>query len=290
MSRQWSPSTHDIPSQHHISAVPFFPQTEYQCGPASLAMTLVWSGVAIDSDQLSGAVYTPSLKGSLQPAMIGAARRHGRVAFVITGPGELLAEVAAGHPVIVLQNLGLSWAPVWHYAVVIGFDTDLDVVRLHSGDVQGKEISRRVFDNTWSRGGYWGLITLPPDRLPATAIETRYTEAVLGLEKAKKWPQAIKGYQTVLKEWPDNFSARLGIGNAYYAMGDLPAAEQAFREATSRFPTEGAAFNNLAHVLWEQGKKEAALMAAEQAVSIGGGMLDVFQQTLEDIQSSLAEP
>ena len=290
LSRQWSPSTNDIPNQHHISSVPFFPQTDYQCGPASLAMTLVWSGVVTDSERLSGAVYTPSLKGSLQPAMIGAARRHGRVAFVITSPGELLAEVAAGNPVIVLQNLGLSWAPVWHYAVVTGFDTDLDVVRLHSGEVKGKEISMRVFDNTWSRGGYWGLITLAPDRLPATAIETRYTEAVLGLEKAKKWPEAIQGYQTVLNKWPDNFPALMGIGNAYYAMGDLPAAEKAFTEATAQFSSEGAAFNNLAQVLLEQGKKEAALTAAEQAVSMGGPMSGVFQETLDDIKSSLTEP
>jgi peptidase C39-like protein/tetratricopeptide repeat protein len=290
MSRQWSPSFNDIPSQHHISSVPFFPQTDYQCGPASLAMTLVWSGVVTDSDQLSGAVYTPSLKGSLQPAMIGAARRHGRVAYVITSPGELLAEVAAGHPVIVLQNLGLSWAPVWHYAVVTGFDTDSNVVRLHSGEVQGKEISMRVFDNTWSRGDYWGLITLPPDRLPATAIETRFAEAVLGLEKAKRWPEAVQGYQTVLNKWPDNFPARMGVGNAYYAMGDLPAAEKAFTEATAQFSSEGAAFNNLAQVLLEQGKKEAALIAAEKAVSLGGPMSDVFQETLEDIKLSLTEP
>ena len=290
MSRQWSPSTNDIPNQHHISSVPFFPQTDYQCGPASLAMTLVWSGVVTDSDKLSGAVYTPSLKGSLQPAMIGAARRHGRVAFVITSPGELLAEVAAGNPVIVLQNLGLSWAPVWHYAVVTGFDTESDVVRLHSGEVKGKEISMRVFDNTWSRSSYWGLLTLPPDRLPATAAKTDYTEAVLGLEKARKWPEAVAGYRTALKKWPDNLPAHMGIGNAYYAMGDLVAAEQSFAEAARQFPTQGVAFNNLAQVLFEQGKKEAALTAAEKAVSIGGPMSPIFQGTLEDIKSSLTEP
>jgi hypothetical protein len=54
--------------------------------------------------------------------MIGAARRHGRLAYLITGPDSMFEEVAAGHPVIVLQNLGLSWYPVWHYAVVVGYD------------------------------------------------------------------------------------------------------------------------------------------------------------------------
>jgi len=290
LSRQWSPPFNGMPVQHQISSVPFFPQKDYQCGPASLAMALVWSGVFTDPEKLAGSVYTPSLKGSLQPAMIGAARRHGRVAYVISSPEELLAEVAAGHPVIVLQNLGLSWAPVWHYAVVIGYDADSSVVTLHSGETRSKETAMRVFDNTWSRSSYWGLLTLPPGRLPATAVETAYTEAVLGLEKAKKWSEAITGYRAALKKWPDNFPARMGIGNAYYAMGDLPAAEQSFAEATRQFPTEGAAFNNLAQVLIEQGKKEAALTAAEKAVNMGGPMSGVFQKTLEEIKSNLNRP
>jgi hypothetical protein len=290
LPRQWSLPFNGIPEQHRISSVPFFPQTEYQCGPASLAMTLVWSGVSTDPEQLAGSVYTPSLKGSLQPAMIGAARRHGRVAYVISSPEELLTEVAAGYPVIVLQNLGLSWVPVWHYAVVVGYDADSGVVTLHSGETNSKEISLRVFDNTWSRSSYWGLLTLPPDRLPATASETGYTEAVLGLEKARRWPEAIKGYRTALKKWPSNLNARMGIGNSYYAMGDLPSAEQSFSEATLQFPTEGAAFNNLAQVLFEQGKKKAALTAAEKAVSMGGPLSGVFQETLQEIRSSLNRP
>ena len=290
LPRQWSLPFNGIPERHRISSVPFFPQTEYQCGPASLAMTLVWSGVSTDPEQLAGSVYTPSLKGSLQPAMIGAARRHGRVAYVISSPEELLTEVAAGYPVIVLQNLGLSWVPVWHYAVVIGYDADSGVVTLHSGETNSKEISLRVFDNTWSRSSYWGLLTLPPDRLPATASETGYTEAVLGLEKARRWPEAIMGYRTALKKWSSNLNARMGIGNSYYAMGDLPSAEQSFSEATLQFPTEGAAFNNLAQVLFEQGKKKAALTAAEKAVSMGGPLSGVFQETLQEIRSSLNRP
>jgi tetratricopeptide (TPR) repeat protein len=151
-------------------------------------------------------------------------------------------------------------------------------------------MAMRVFDNTWSRSSYWGLLTLPPDRLPATATETTYTEAVLGLEKARRWPEAITGYRAALKKWPDNLPARMGIGNAYYAMGDLPASEQSFTEATRQFPSEGAAFNNLAQVLFEQGKKEAALAAAKKAVSMGGHMSGVFQETLEEIKSSLNQP
>jgi len=216
--------------------------------------------------------------------MIGAARRHGRLAYVISSPEELLREVAAGHPVVVLQNLGLAWAPAWHYAVVIGYDLGADTVVLHSGETRCKTAGLRVFDNTWFRSGYWGLLTLPPGRLPATASEIPYLEAVLGLEKAEKWPQAAAGYRAATRKWPRNFSAHMGVGNAHYAMGDLQAAEHAFSKAVAMFPHEGAAFNNLAQVLFEQGKIEAALTAAEQAVRIGGPLSNSFQKTLREIE------
>ncbi len=44
------------------------------------------------------------------------------------------------------------------------------------------------------------------------------------------------------------------------------------------------AFNNLAHVLAEQGKQGAALVAAQRAVDLGGTYLDTFWQTLEEIK------
>ena len=284
LSRQWILPSTDTPRQVAISTVPFFPQTDYQCGPAALAMTLVWSGVSTNPDQLTPIVYTPSIKGSLQPAMIAATRRQARLAYVISSPQEMLQEVAAGHPVIVLQNLGLSWAPVWHYSVVIGYDLDTNSVLLHSGETQNKPTKLRVFNNTWSRSGYWGLLSLPPGRLPVTATEGPYLQAVLGLEKAEKWPQAILGYQAGTRKWPESFAAHMGVGNTHYAMGDLKAAEQAFNTTVARFPHEGAAYNNLAQVLYEQGKIKAALTAAEQAVRLGGPHINSFQETLREIE------
>jgi len=96
------------PSRVQIAGIPVFTQKEYQCGPAALAMALTWSGVPTVPAALVSEVYSPALKGSLQPALVGAARRSGRLAYPISGTEPLLKEVAAGHPVIVLQNLGLS--------------------------------------------------------------------------------------------------------------------------------------------------------------------------------------
>ena len=283
--RHWPHPTKHAPTQHELDSVPFYPQEDYQCGPASIAMALQWSGIQVDLETLTSEVFTPSRKGSLQPAMIGATRRHERLAYPISGPDAMLAEIAAGHPVIVLQNLGLSWYPVWHYAVVTGYDLDQGVVILHSGVTSQKHVALRVFSNTWARSDYWGLLVLPPSRMPVTATEYDYISAVLGLEKAGRWKAAVEGYNTALHRWPDSLPAHMGLGNSYYKLGDLEAAEAAFREATCRRATEGSAFNNLAQVLWEQGRQQEALEAARRAVDLGGPLVEVYRKTLEEIEA-----
>ncbi len=283
--KNWHQNAADLPTQFELNSVPFYPQEKYQCGPASLAMALGWSGLQIAPEALTPQVFTPSLKGSLQPAMVAAARRQGRVAYEIAGANALLKEIAAGHPVIVLQNLGLSWIPLWHYAVVIGYDLDAEVLILHSGVTNQKITPLRTFDNTWSRSKYWGLVVLPPDRLPATAEENSYVKALVGLEKSHQWAAAIVGYQAALDRWPLSFPAHIGLSNGYYALGDLKSAEEVLQNSIKRFPEQGVAFNNLAQVLWEQGKKQEALKAAHHAVTLGGPLVDEFQKTLDQIQA-----
>lgn len=285
LHRQWPQPSENLPVRHELDSVPFYPQKAFQCGPAALAMALRWSGISADPNTLAPEVFTPSRKGSLQLAMIGASRRHGRIAYPIFGLDVMLEEVSAGHPVIVLQNLGLSWHPVWHYAVVVGYDLNQGDVILHSGVTPRKRLSIRVFENTWARSDHWGLLVLPPTRLPATVTEHAYVSAVLGLEKASQWRGAVKGYCTALDRWPDNLCALIGLGNSYYSLGDKESAEAAFREATRRSPTNGSAFNNLAQVLWEQGKRQDALEAASMAVKLGGPLVHVYRKTLEEIQA-----
>jgi tetratricopeptide (TPR) repeat protein len=282
----WPQRLEGIPPQVEIASVPFFAQEEYQCGPAALAMALNWSGLEVSPAELKEKVYTAALQGSLQPAMITGARRYGRLAYVVSGTESLIRELSAGHPVIVLQNLGLSWMPVWHYAVVIGYDLPADELILHSGRNAGERVAMRVFQNTWSRAQDWGLLILNPSELPATAEEEKFVEAVLGLEKAKQAAAAVQGYRSALNRWPHNLAAMMGMGNSYFAMGNLKNSEAAFRLATEAYPEEGAAFNNLAHVLLEQGRREEALTAAQRAVSLGGPHQSVFQKTLQEIQAA----
>lgn len=267
-----------------LETVPFYPQKAYQCGPSSLAMALTYSDLPITPDALKDQVYTPSQKGSLQIAMIGATRRQGRIAYPIQGLNSLWPEIAAGYPVIVLQNLGLSWIPVWHYAVAIGYDFPDNSIILRTGITERKLVSFARFEKTWARSNYWGMIVLKPTQLPAIAREKEYLAAVYGLEKSRQFQAATEGYQTALTRWPQSLIALIGLGNSRYALGDLNGAEGAFRRAIEHHPHAAAAYNNLAQVLSEQGRKREAIAAARKAVAIGGPMSQVYDSTLREVQ------
>ncbi len=179
-----------MPPRAEVPDVPFFAQEDLQCGPASLAMVLAWSGLAIRPDDLVSQVYTEQRRGSLQLSIVASARRQGPLAVRIESVRELASELAAGNPVLVLQNLGLGWYPVWHYAVAIGYDTSSGEVVLHTGTRPARPVPMPVFERTWARSGYWGLVVTPPDRLPALADETRLRAAVVGLERSGKRAEA----------------------------------------------------------------------------------------------------
>ncbi|MDJ0886605.1 MAG: PA2778 family cysteine peptidase [Desulfobacterales bacterium] len=274
-----------LPDRVVIDDVPFVPQERYQCGPAAMAMVLAWSGPAVALEDLVRQVYLPHRRGSLQTGLITATRRHARLAYVIEGPGELLDEVTAGHPVIVLQNLGTDWFPAWHYAVAVGFDRAAEDIVLHTGTRKARQVAWSRFLFTWERGSYWGLVVLPPGRLPADDDEEAYLRAVLGLEQAQQWTAAVRAYTAALERWPDSLGALIGLGNAHVMRGDWKQAESTFRRAVAVNPTSGDAANNLAHVLAQLGQRAEALVWARRAVAIGGGNRAIYQQTLEEIQA-----
>jgi tetratricopeptide (TPR) repeat protein len=280
----WHPAPGDpLPARAERADAPFHPQAAYQCGPAALATALGSAGIRRSPEELRDEVYIPARQGSLQPEILAAARRSGAVAYRLTpAPRALLKEVAAGHPVLVLQNLRFDWLPQWHYAVVVGYDLPAGQVVLRSGGEKRLVMDLAAFDRSWAKAERWAFVALPPDQLPATANETDYVAAAVALERVAP-AAAEKAYRTALKTWPGNLVARIGTGNAAYRRGDLPAAEAAFRQAATEHPESGDAWNNLAQVLYERGSKSAARDAAERAVAIGGPRLPTYRQTLATV-------
>jgi tetratricopeptide (TPR) repeat protein len=275
----------DLPPRAEVAEVPFFPQERYQCGPAALAMVLAWSGLPVTQEDLVPQVYTPEREGSLRSDVLAAARRNGRLAVPVASLPDLLAEIAAGHPVLVFQNLALDWYPQWHFAVAIGYDLEARELVLHSGLDERRVTPLGTFEHTWERGDYWALVVLPPDRLPVGAGETAVLRAAAGLERSKRLDEAATAYDTVLERWPESFGAFMGLGNVSYAKSDLGAAETAFRRAIAARPESPAPWNNLAYVLLGLDRKAEAIAAAREAVRLAGDNAAPYRETLDEITS-----
>ena len=257
-----------LPAQVELAETPFFAQEQHQCGPASLAMALGAAGYPASPKALEQMVFLPDREGSLQAEMLVAARRSGALAQVIPPKlGAVLAELAAGRPVVILQNLGLSFAPRWHYAVAIGYDHPAQQMILRSGPMERETMSFRTFGHTWGRSNNWAMVVLPPGQLPLQSNVPELEKSLATLEKYAQPAHMLRYYEAASQRWPDNYLFRMGLGISAYNAGKLDMAEAAFRTATEMTPDNTAALNNLATVLLDLGRLDEALAVAERAVA-----------------------
>jgi len=211
--------------------------------------------------------------------LLAATRRQGLLATKLAPSLDALrAELAAGRPVVVLQNLGLAAFPRWHYAVLTGVDLARGEVVLHSGDVASDTMRLSTFDRTWARGGRWAMAVTLPERLPASADEARAARALAGLERVDA-PAAAPGWDALVARWPAGRIGRFGRGNARLARGDAPGAAEDLRAALATDPAFADAWNNLARALAAQGDVGGARAAADRAVALGGTRADAYRDT-----------
>jgi hypothetical protein len=264
-------TVHELPPNTpavELTAVPFFPQSEYQCGPAALATVLADAGAPVDADDLVREVYVEGLRGSLQPELLGATRRHGLIPYVLAPEATALAaELAARRPVLVLQNLGLERVPVWHYAVVVGFEGDGDEVILRSGTEQRRIESSARFLRSWQRGANWAFVALEPGELPATATAGAYIRAVAGAEPLLDEAAAQRAYGVALERWPSDELVLFAAAAQRHGAGDLEGATTLYRRLLGAAPRHVAARNNLANVLAARGCHAQALAEARAALA-----------------------
>jgi tetratricopeptide (TPR) repeat protein len=275
----------DLPPQVELKNVPFYAQEDYQCGPAALAMVLNAAGANVTPASLVDQVYIPARKGSLQIEMLAATRTHGLLAYELAPQlSDVLHEISAGNPVIVLENYSYGLWPVWHYAVAIGYDLKEREIMRRSGTHRLEILPFSAFEYLWKTDGYWAMVALPLDQIPASASETRYANAVLALGKSGHTKNAQIAYGTLLKRWPKNIIGQMGLGNTSYILKDLEGAKAAFLKVTEDHPKAAEGFNNLANVLYDLGEIDNAILAAKAAVNLGGPFLEKSQSTLDKIK------
>lgn len=281
-----------VPRTVELTSVPFFPQEDYQCGPAALATVLAYTGTDITPDPLVKQVYVPARNGSLQLEMLAAARTYGRVSYELAPKySDLLREVAAGNPVVVLQDVGLMspLIPEWHYAVVNGFDYPSGTIYLRSGTKPRHEMPFTYFEREWRAGGYWAMVVTPPDRIPATATQDGWVKAVIAMSRVGGPDAARKGYEAALARWPGDLPSTIGLANIHNDRGDHASAIALLRAAHAKHPQSAIVMNNLAQALSDAGRNAEALALIEKVSDPHSPFAAEIRSTRALIQQRIAQ-
>lgn len=278
-----------IQPQAELTSVAFFPQREYQCGPAALATILDYSGINITPDDLTSKVYIPQRKGSLQLEMIATARSYGLLSYKLAPKlSALLKEINNGNPVLVFQNLSLAIWPQWHYAVAVGYNLNTSELILRSGTMRKYKISFATFERTWQRAKHWSYVVNKPGEIPFTANPVDYTQASQDLQSSGFPQQALKAFRAGVSRWPDNHITLMALGNSEYAAGNYDKALLAFNSELNQRKNNATAWNNLAYVLAAKNCKDQAIQAVNCAISLSPNDKNIQQSLLEIRQSSVS--
>lgn len=292
-------STGDIylkkPTKLHVEmkAVPFYSQKAYLCGPASLKMvTEYWrkkgAGIRdVSYATIEKVTFVPGKKGSLQPQMVAAARKLGLIAIESTKRADLFELVNGGFPVIVLLNQGTESIPVWHYAVVIGFDIDRQLVILRSGDTKRQAMKVSTFYEFFKKSGYWKLIAVPDTMVPPSVEEGAYMKAVYDMEQTFDDEIVQIAYETALNEWPDSLRVKLIAANYFFDKYHYEIAYSLYDDVLKKEPDDPIALNNMAETLYYLGEFEESLGFIDKAIKNHGKFKKEFDDTRRKILDSI---
>lgn len=271
-----------------LTDVPFFAQQDYQCGPAALATVLHAAGRSVAPLQLVDEVFVPARRGSLQAELIAAVRRRGLVPYVLDRHiDSALAELHAGRPVLILQNLATAQSPAWHYAVLVGYDPRSEQFILRSGADARLQMPMRRLLQTWDRGGRWMLVVTRADEVPASASANAWLRAAAPFESLGQLELATRAYETAVRRWPDAALAWAALGNIRARRGDARAAAEAFRRSLALDAGLHLVRNNYAWTLASAGCRADAIDELRAGLRDAAAMeRDVLEKTLREIETA----
>ena len=115
-------------------------------------------------DELAPQVYVPERRGSFSIESVAATRSHERLPYALGAAlDDAIAQLAAGHPVLVLENVACGSGRSGTYAVLVGYDAANNKRRAALGDHRARKvIGARRFDRFWKRADRWALVVLEP--------------------------------------------------------------------------------------------------------------------------------
>jgi tetratricopeptide (TPR) repeat protein len=275
-----------IPPRYEIANVPFYPQLEYFCGPATLAQVFSYYGQTVNQEALAPELFTPGLKGSLQIEMLAASRQQGYLAYAQQGSLEqLFSLVSEDIPVIVLQNVAIPWYPMWHYALVIGYDLEKQELLMHSGDIARRTVAFKVFERTWQRGKFWLLAAVPAGQSSEYFEPFVYVRAAQDLLTVGQVSAGLNALEAATKQWPEYWLPYFLLGNHLLA-SDLLQANYWYQLGFEYGKTQTSLLNNYAYALHRLGCHQQAISMIDQAISLApddANLQDTQNQILREV-------
>lgn len=249
-----------------VENVPFIAEKDKHGAPSSLAMMSTWLELPMTQEDAAGLVYTSNRPKMLKQDLVTSARRLGFFAMENADPKTAFLQVSQGKPVIVFLNVGSGLAPVWHYAVLKGYNLDAKTVTLHLGATENDVMPLETFLDAWKRTDYWHMLMTQAGELPAGVTPLDVHKAIAGVEDIEMFDAAADLYRLALDRWPQDFTLRMGFANLLYTQKDYKGAEQQFLQAWKDHPKAHAPLNNLTYALIEQRCYTNAIHAAREAL------------------------
>ncbi|MFT4937159.1 MAG: tetratricopeptide (TPR) repeat protein [Paraglaciecola sp.] len=281
--------------QHTILNVPFYPQQAFFCGPTTLSEISNFYGGTDAPEDIAPATFIPDLEGTLQVEMIASARQNGLLAYAGRGSlSQLLGLAKDNIPVIVLQNNSISLFPMWHYAVVIGYDLAAESIILHTGETKAHRLKLATFERTWQRANYWFLAAIPGSVSSQHFDKFIYTKAAQDLLSTGQINSGLIAMQRASQEWTDYWLPYFLLGNHYLATSFKSAVnwyKKGYQLAQTGAQTQVSYLNNYAYALAKLGCKDKANSLIEQALALKPGtenLLDTKAQIHQSEQLNVA--
>lgn len=140
-----------------IENIPFYPQEDYQCGPASLAGVLNYHGVVITPEEIAADIFSKSAKGTLNLDMLIYAKNKGFKALQYKGSiDDIRININKGLPLIVLVDYGFLFYMQNHFMVIIGYNDYGIIVNSYAYEKQFIALDR--FLDAWEKTNFWTLL------------------------------------------------------------------------------------------------------------------------------------
>lgn len=251
--------------------VPFVAQEKNLCGPVVLKMATHFSAPQYTLTDLKKITFREEAQGTFQSDILSASRRMGLTPYRVPSSAAIWSHIRQGRPVVVFQNMGVSWLPAWHFSLVVGYDAPKNQVLLHTGTEPYQSLGLKRFLATWNRGEQWSYVITQPQDVPAGTSFAEALENAMLLEKTHQ-PQAARTlYQTLSKKFPDQFEPYLGLAQISYAEKKLSRALRELETALEKSPRHPALLFNLSILHFEVGHIQRAQELKEQTLALLSG-------------------